>query len=261
MTKRQRRLDAPTGREIRLLSLTGVEVRAAEEGKPIGFKGTAAVFNVRSRIGGRWGWIEQIAPGAFAESIGKDDIRMLKNHNSDLVLARNLAGNLRLAETDSALDVDADMTPTTYACDLAMSLEAGDVTQMSFGFETLADSWDTIDDEDDPDYGRTAFNELRTIEKVKLWEVSPVTFPAYADTDASLRMHDLQVVVRSLGLDDKRVQELAHEFRSTDSTVDPLTVIEAVRTAPATEPSSETPSERSRLKTAAALFPHLGGRS
>lgn len=170
------------------------------------------MFNSRAVIGGKYGWIEQIAPNAFADVLG-DDVRMLKNHNPDLILARTTAGNLKLAQTKDGLDVEADMTPTSYARDLALSLDAGDVTQMSFAFEMKSDTWEELD-EDDPYYGKTVFNELRTINSFKrLHDVSPVTYPAYVDTDAALRMQELRAVTDVLGLDDDELREIAHEAR------------------------------------------------
>lgn len=198
MPQPERRLPAAEGTEVRLVSLTGIEVRASQQDGPIGFKGHAAVFDSRTRIGGAWGWYEEIARGAFDSAIDRgDDVRLLKNHNPDLILARTTAGNLRLSIDDVGLFCDADMTPTTYARDLALSLDAGDVSQMSFAFRVLKDEWSIIN------AGQDDEAELRRILDVELYDVAPVTFPAYADTDASLRMREMELVCRSLGLDDE----------------------------------------------------------
>jgi HK97 family phage prohead protease len=212
--KRTRKLPlAAEGRELRLASFGSLEVRFADDGAPIPMRGTAAVFNKRALIGGRWGWVEQIAPGAF-DRVLEDDVRMLKNHNPDLVLARTTAGNLRLRQTSDGLETEAEMTPTTYARDLALSMQAGDVTQMSFAFEVAHERWDELG-EDDPDFGETAFNEIRTITEIKrLYDVSPVTYPAYVDTDASLRMRELRAIAEGLGLDEDGLHELANAVRS-----------------------------------------------
>lgn len=195
--KAERRLTAPAGTELRLAKLTGVQVRAEGDG-PIPFKGHAAVFDSRTRIGGRWGWYEEIARTAFDSALARpDDVRLLKNHNEDLILARTTASNLRLSTDDIGLYTEADMTPTTYARDLALSLDAGDVTQMSFAFRVLKDEWSVINVGDEENEA-----ELRTILDVELWDVSPVTYPAYVDTDASLRAREMDLVCRSLGFDD-----------------------------------------------------------
>jgi len=166
------------GRERRSVTLTRLEVRRVGDDAPITFEGHAAVFNTPTRIRDWFGeYEEQVAAGAFRETIRVDDIRMLINHDPNLVLARNTAGTLWLAEDDVGLFVRAELAPTSYARDLAVLLERGDVSQMSFGFTVIEDRWDVLDDG----------TERRTLLQVRLWDVSPVTFPAYPTTDAGLR--------------------------------------------------------------------------
>lgn len=145
----------------------------AEGGLPV-LRGYAAVFNQISEDLG--GFREQVAPGAFAETIQQDDIRALWNHNDDLVLGRNRSGTLRLREDSRGLAIEVDLPDTSWARDVAELVRRGDVSGMSFGFRTIEDSWE-----------RTAGGELRTLRKVRLFDVSPVTFPAYPQTDVALR--------------------------------------------------------------------------
>jgi len=144
------------------------------DGKSGVLVGTAAVFNTPTDIGGFFR--EQIAPGAFTAAIRNDDVRALIDHNSSLILGRNRAGTLRLAEDDRGLQVEIDPPDTSYANDLLISMRRGDINQMSFGFRALKETWD--DTQDPP---------LRTLEQVELFDVSPVTFPAYAETQISVR--------------------------------------------------------------------------
>lgn len=186
------------GREWRAVTLSRLEVRRADEDAPIAFEGHAAVFNTPTRVRDWFGeYEEQVAAGAFRETIQVDDIRMLFNHNPDKPLARNTAGTLWLAEDDVGLLVRAEMLPTSYARDLAMALESGVVSQMSFGFTVIEDRWDVLDDG----------TERRTLLKVRLWEVSPVTFPAYPTTDAGLRAIDGAMVDALAGAVAARVIE------------------------------------------------------
>lgn len=143
--------------------------------------GHAAVFNRDSEL--IFGsFIERIAPGAFAESIAKpDDVRALINHDPNLILARNLSGTLQLKEDAQGLHVTIDPPKTSYAQDLLESTRRGDISQMSFGFETLADQWER---------GQNGQPDIRTLLKVRLFDVSPVTFPAYPDTDVAVRGHE-----------------------------------------------------------------------
>jgi HK97 family phage prohead protease len=185
-------LARPDGPEYRYI-ITGATVeRRADDS--IGFKGYAAKFNKRTQIGPKtWGFQEQIAEGAFAKSIGESDVRFLQNHDPNFVLARSKAGTLRLAEDKIGLPVDADMAPTSYARDLAILLDRGEVDQMSFAFTVVSDKderWETLDDG----------TELRTILRAQLWDVSAVTFPAYKDTTAGLRSVAFDVLADKLGL-------------------------------------------------------------
>lgn len=152
-------------------------VEQREDGKKL-IRGHAAVFNSETDLG----WFrERIAPGAFSESIGKDDVRALFNHDENFILGRNKAGTLTMREDEQGLYVEIDPPDTQVARDLVTSIERGDISQMSFGFQTIKDSWETEEN---------AAKDLRTLEKVKLWDVSPVTFPAYQGTDVAVRSHD-----------------------------------------------------------------------
>jgi len=152
-------------------------VEQREDGKKL-IRGHAAVFNSETDLG----WFrERIAPGAFSESIGKDDVRALFNHDENFILGRNKAGTLTMREDERGLYVEIDPPDTQVGRDLVTSIERGDISQMSFGFQTIKDSWETEEN---------AAKDLRTLEKVKLWDVSPVTFPAYQETDVAVRSHD-----------------------------------------------------------------------
>jgi HK97 family phage prohead protease len=167
-------------RERREFALTDVEVRKAPEGSksPGGFRGYAAVYDSLSvNLGG---FREKIDPGTFDTAIAEDDVRALFNHDRNHVLGRSKAGDgtMRLSSDDKGLLVEIDELPnTSTARDLVELLKRGDVDQMSFGFTTVRDRWE--EDED----GRV----IRTLEEVRLFDVSPVTFPAYPDTEAEAR--------------------------------------------------------------------------
>lgn len=162
-------------RERRTFEVVGLKVeRRAEDGQPSRLAGHAAVFNSLSVDLG--GFRERIEPGAFAATIAEDDIRALFNHNPDFVLGRNVAGTLRLAEDDRGLAIGIDLPDTQAARDLSVSIERGDITGMSFGFRTISDQWEMQDGD-----------AVRTLLAVKLFDVSPVTFPAYPETDVAVR--------------------------------------------------------------------------
>ena len=163
--------------ELERRALEAVELRAESPGNDDempALVGHAAVFDRLSEDLG--GFRERVAPGAFAVTLAEDDIRALINHRDEYVLGRNRAGTLRLAEDDEGLSVRIEPPETSYARDLVASIERGDISGMSIGFRTITDEWRLEDGE-----------PVRTLKAVRLYDVSPVTFPAYAATDVALR--------------------------------------------------------------------------
>lgn len=173
--------------------------------------GHGAVFNQETVIGGAFR--EMVLPGAFKKTIQEADVRALFNHEPNLVLGRNKAGTLRLAEDDSGLAYEIDLPSTQYALDLAKSIERGDISQSSFSFETVKDGWDYPKRDD-------GALPLRSLRELRLYDVSPVTFPAYEGTDV-----DLQRALRSLAIDLSRpLDELVAAARTghlADTTQEP----------------------------------------
>lgn len=119
---------------------------------------------------------ETIDKHAFDETIG-DDIRALINHDTTLVLGRTKAGTLTLSIDDKGLkgeiiinDEDQD------ALNLYAKVKRGDVNQCSIGFDILEEEYAA-------ENGRYNWH----ITKIKLYEVSIVTFPAYEKTEANVR--------------------------------------------------------------------------
>ena len=152
------------------------DLRVIAEGTPR-IAGHAALFDSVSEDLG--GFRERIRPGAFAASLAADDVRALFNHDPNVILGRNRAGTLRLTEDERGLGIEIDPPDTQAARDLMVSIARGDVSQMSFGFSVGpgGQTW-----EKDAQGG-----VLRTLTAVRLFDVSPVVFPAYPDTAVAVR--------------------------------------------------------------------------
>ncbi len=219
-------------REDRTLHAGLSELRASDdEVRKIG--GYAALFNATSDD--LYFGEETIEPGAFTKTLKEADVRALWNHDTNFVLGRNKAKTLTLREDDKGLFYEALTPDTTWARDLAVSIDRGDVTQSSFGFRTIRDEWHQVDD----------VNTRRILE-VELFDVSPVTFPAYPQTDVAVRS-----LLRHEGAKDEEIEGLseklaelrnpqltATEFRSI---VDPITrEFRERRKADTRKPSTET---------------------
>lgn len=145
-------------------------------------EGYFAVFNSKYDI---WDDMsESVAPGAFTDTLG-GDIRALIDHETRLVLGRNTAGTLQLREDSHGLWGDILINPNDQdAMNLYARVQRGDVNQCSFGFDILEEETEFRDD------GSVHW----TIKKVKLYEVSVCTFPAYTETSVQARKHDLEAV-------------------------------------------------------------------
>ena len=153
-----------------------LEVRA--DGKRT-LAGHAAVFDQLSEDLG--GFRERIIPGAFAEAIKNDDVRALLGHDANFLLGRNRSGTLRLSEDSKGLAIEIDLADTQFVRDLVVTpIERGDLSQMSFGFSVRSSggqSWEQTD----------AGMVIRTLSSLRLFDVSPVAFPAYPQTDVAMR--------------------------------------------------------------------------
>lgn len=179
---------------------SSVEQRA-DDANEASFEGHAALFDKRTWIGPKkWGFWERVAKGAFKQTLSDGaDVRFLVNHDPNLLMARTKSGTLTLSEDSDGLLSKAGMDRRqTYTNDVVIALERGDISQMSFAFEVVKDSWEELDDG----------NELRTLEELRLWDVSVVTYPAYEDTDAGLRGAAFDVLCRSAGLDSEAQDRL-----------------------------------------------------
>ena len=156
------------------------ELRAKADDTAPKLAGYAALFNTASDDLG--GFTEVIMPGAFKNAIPRSDIRALFNHDPNFVMGRNKAGTLTVAEDKRGLSMEVTPPDVQWVRDLLVSVERGDIDQMSFGFRVAkgGDEWLYTDDA-----------VTRTITEIEeLFDVAVVTYPAYPDTDVAVRSLD-----------------------------------------------------------------------
>lgn len=204
-------------REYRTFSLHEVRVEKRAEGGAM-LVGYASVFDSESDAMADWGFREVVRGGAFAKTIQESDVRALINHDSNLLLGRRKAGTLRLAEDDHGLRIEIDPPNTTYANDLLESMSRGDLDQMSFAFRTVKDRWTQEE-------GQLALRELLEVE---LYDVSPVTFPAYEST-----------AIESVSLRDQFSQAF-ESVRTGTATVETRALVNEIRERLHSLPEPET---------------------
>ena len=163
------------------------EIRAISDGSEMRVRGHAAVFNQKSEeIFGLKGMREVVMRGAFEKALKRDDIYALWQHDVRLVLGNNRAGTLSLKEDETGLLTETifpNTEETRYYFEL---IKRGDVHHMSFGFSPTVQ----------PTYRTEGEEEIRELLEVKLYDISPVTFPAYTQTDVAVRAQFLAEELR-----------------------------------------------------------------
>jgi HK97 family phage prohead protease len=160
------------------------ELRETQDGMV--FEGYAAIFDSPSEP---LPFTEKIQRGAFKRTLrARNDIKLLWNHDSGQVLASTRARTLALMEDERGLKVSASLPNTTLGRDTAELLRRGDVDSMSFGFSVVRDSWNSEGSE-------------RTLEHVRLHEVSIVAWPAYTATSGTTSVRALDRVAQRADVD------------------------------------------------------------
>jgi len=186
-------------------ALQDLEIR--QEGDGMTLRGYAAVFNSPSQP---LPFIETIQRGAFTESLkSRNDVKLLWNHDTGIVLGSTRAGTLKLTEDERGLLVEASLPDTNAGRDAAYLIKRGDVSAFSFGFRVAAggDSWPSPNE--------------RLLTRVNIHEASLVAFPAYQDTEGTASVRGMSDLTN-------KIVELA-ELRgiSADELTDALLALEA----------------------------------
>ena len=165
--------------KVRQVRAVPAEINVRDDDGAGYIEGYFAVFNSDYNIlPGKMS--ESIAPGAFSETIS-DDIRALVNHDATLILGRTKTGTLQLKEDSHGLWGKIKINPDDYdAMNLYQRVKRGDVDGCSIGFVIISEETERRED------GSVHW----TIKKVKLYEVSCCTFPAYEDTNIAVRERD-----------------------------------------------------------------------
>jgi HK97 family phage prohead protease len=162
----------------RAVAYTNLEVRAYEDKNVL--SGYAAVFDSPSEP---MPFIEFVRRGAFAKTLNDGaDVRLLIDHEG-VPLARTKSGTMSLEEDERGLKVEAQLDPANPdAMRVLSAMRRGDMSQMSFAFRTIKDSWSND-------------RSVRELKEVQLYDVSIVTFPAYEETVAELRSRNQTAMV------------------------------------------------------------------
>jgi len=174
---KETKMETSSRKETRLMQPEDAEFRIDDNDDEVRISGFAAKFGKWSENLG--GFREKIRKGAFTEAIKESDVRALKNHDSNLLLGRTKSGTLRLEETSTGLRFVCDVPDTVTGRDTVTEIKRGDLSGCSFAFTVEEDDWKYKEDND--------LVERIIIKVGRLYDVGPVTYPAYPDTTVAAR--------------------------------------------------------------------------
>lgn len=166
-------------KEIRCLNISEIhlEKRGDDNKESRKVEGYAALFDTETQIND---WlIESIDKNAF-DKCNYDDCIMCFNHDENQIVARYSAKTLTLEVDDKGLKFSAEMPNTSAGNDILENIRCGNIQGCSFAFIVKSAEWTFSDNSNEPD--RRNITEID-----KLYDVSPVVHPAYADTTVALR--------------------------------------------------------------------------
>ena len=137
--------------------------------------GTGIVYDEWTEL---WpGYRERILKGAVKRAA---TVKSYFNHNPNNVLSTTDSNPaLELNDSDKGLDYSSPIPPTSYGKDLEINLERGNVKGASFAFDIPKKGDRMWEDEDGIVH--------REISSLTLYEIGPVTDPAYIQTTAQMR--------------------------------------------------------------------------
>ena len=189
-----------SNREFRNIPLEQFEIRSEGSEESMNVRGYASTFEpymLWEDEGAKF--YERIEPTAF-EGCDMSDVVFRKDHQGT-VYARTSNGALKLDVDKHGLLTDTDLSRTASAREMYEEIRAGMYTQMSFAF--VVDDDEVVRDKENHTYTRI----IKHI--AKLYDVSPVSFPANPGTDIYARS-------RFDGVIEEEKQELLHRAKQLE---------------------------------------------
>lgn len=195
-------------KEIRALPIK-LELRVTGEGETAKHTVAGAIkYNTESEEMRDW-WddtfVEEIASGAFDDSLKTRGVVGLWSHDTGQVLGNTKSGTLRLNSGDKELRFELDLPDTRSGNDAHESIKRGDVDGVSFGMRVTKDKWSSEDRDGGKIYKRSILN-------AELYEISPVAFPAYPGNDVAVRSLDDFKAEQKRAADEYRKRKLILEL-------------------------------------------------
>jgi uncharacterized protein len=199
--------EAKPTKEIRALPVA-LEIRAKDENEDNRTISGAIKYNNESReMRDYWGdsFVEEIAEGAFAESLKQRGVVGLWSHDTSQVLGNTKSGTLRIDNTQTELRFELDIPDTSVGNDAWALIKRGDVDGVSFGMKVTKEKWSSEERDEGKIYKRTILD-------AELYEISPVAFPAYPSNEVAVRSLDEHKENERRSVNEYRKRKLALEL-------------------------------------------------
>ncbi len=197
--------------ERRYFQSSAITRSADSADQPMEISGKGAVFNQYANMG--W-FVEIIQPGFF-DSANMDECACLFNHDPNIILARKKSGTLQLEIEQAGLSYRAVLPESRK--DVYEAIQRGDVYQSSFAFTVRKAKWEQVLPSDltnifpEIEIQRLTYGgkiDLRILEEAdKVYDVSPVVYPAYAGASVSAYNESKLKQERSAFLSEPRNEE------------------------------------------------------
>ena len=167
-----------------------VKIEKREEGQSV-LVGYGAVFHREGDAGTEYqlwpGLVERVGTNAFNRAISeKQDVRGLFNHDANFVLGRTKSNTMKLSVDSVGLRYEIELDDDAESQRIAKKIERGDIDGSSFSFRPTAVRFEELDNG----------TEVRILEDVDLYDVGPVTFPAYEGTTAGSRSQSDEAIMK-----------------------------------------------------------------
>lgn len=187
--------------------MPAVVTREAASERPV-ITGYPILYNTRSEKLYGYFYEEQVG-GAYDDAVREDDVRALFNHDPSFIFGRNTAKTLTLESDSKGVKMRAEVPDYYWTGYMVSAIERGDVSGFSFAFRPVKNEWVTMRDGDEVEY-------LHRVHKGNLFDVSPVTYPAYPATRIDLR----EVADAILGKPKEETEQRSEELRKMHQRLD-----------------------------------------
>ncbi|PFX62950.1 phage major capsid protein [Bacillus wiedmannii] len=188
-------------------------------------------------------FIERVMPNVFARALQRaKDVKLLNEHDKNMLLARTKDETLKLKETSRGLEMEANLVPSKLSEHIHASIKRGTLSNMSFGMVVLDDVWTK----------EKGVNQ-RSITDLALYECSIVSDPAYEDSAIEARSNDIRQDVEVPNLTERNYPIMNLENMNLkqleERKQELLSEANAIEQSKVTEQRSFSPSEQLRQET------------